>query len=220
MAHPDHDQVIGRLVGARLRGPAERRPGGAGAAEPHPDAETWAAYVDGGLLPGEVRHLEAHLAGCAVCRGLVVALAPEVSSAAAPVVRSAEPVTAPARVVPFPRRQVLAWMGIAAGLFAAVTLWSVSRLGRDTPVTTMAVATPPAAEAPASAAPPPMTGGSAAPREPAPAERDLLKADAERARRPAAAVSAPPAPAVEDKRAATAAPAPTVAAAPAGAVDA
>ncbi len=200
MAHPDHDQVIGRLAGARLRGSAERRRGDA-TVEPHPDAETWAAYVDGGLLPDEVGSLETHLAACAVCRRLVAALVPEVSTAAAPVVRSAEPAASgPATIIAFPRRHVIAWMGIAAGLFGAVTLWSVSRLGSDAPVLEVAATTQPvpAATAPDATAPPASVpsaaaplrreapaaerdarqSASAAPRASAPADMDKLKADA------------------------------------------
>ena len=81
MAHPDHDQVIGRLVGARLRGAADRPAVSGTAPEAHPDAETWAAYVDGGLRADEVLRLETHLAGCPACRRLLAVLVPEVSSA-------------------------------------------------------------------------------------------------------------------------------------------
>ena len=130
MAHPDHDQVIGRLVGARLRGAADRRAVSGGAAEAHPDAEAWAAYVDGGLRADEVVRLETHLAGCPACRRLLAVLAADVSSDAAPAVREVEaPAAERGVVIPFPRRQVFAWMAAAAGLLMAVTLWSVSRLG-------------------------------------------------------------------------------------------
>ena len=116
MAHPDHDQVIGRLVGARLRGAADRRAVSGAAAEAHPDAETWAAYVDGGLRADEVVRLETHLAGCPACRRLLAVLAPEVSSDAAPAVREVEaPAAGRGVVIPFPRRQVFAWMAAAAG---------------------------------------------------------------------------------------------------------
>ena len=179
MAHPDHDPVIGRLAGARLHGSAERRRGDA-TVEPHPDAETWAAYVDGGLLPDEVGSLETHLAGCSVCRRLVAALVPEVSTAVPPAVRSAEPpASGPATILPFPRRQVIAWMGIAAGLFGAVTLWSVSRLGSDAPVMDVAATTQPvSAPAPDAIAPPASAPNAAAPlrREAAAAERDARQA--------------------------------------------
>jgi hypothetical protein len=199
MAHPDHDQVIGRLVGARLRSAAAHGQGRA-VPEAHPDAETWAAYVDGGLGPDEVTSLEAHLGGCAVCRRLVAALAPEVSVAAAPGSRDAE--VAPASgavVIPFPRRRVFGWMALAAGLFGAVTLWSVSRLGNQTPDAEVAqsisvadapaptsaagpVAPPPADPAKpldrVAAAPPPAAARGLAPA--APAEQDKGKADARR----------------------------------------
>jgi hypothetical protein len=148
MAHPDHDQVIGRLVGARLRGTAEPRPGGAPPAARHPDVETWAAYADGGLRPEEAAELDAHLAGCTVCRQLVAAFAPEVSTGAAvPAGTPDLPAAGPAAVLPFPRRHVFAWMGVAAALFGAVTLWSVSRLGGDAPVSEGAVASRPTAAA-------------------------------------------------------------------------
>ncbi len=150
MAHPDHDQVIGRLVGARLRGAATHGPGAAAPA--HPDAETWAAYLDGGLQADEVRRLEEHLAGCGACRGLVGALAPEVSASPITATREAVPSSAGrAAVLPFPRRQVFAWMGIAAALFMAVTVWSVSRLGSDAQSSEMARAVSTAEPAPAGA---------------------------------------------------------------------
>src|SRR5688572_24573719 len=111
MAHPDHDQVIGRLVGARLRGAADRRAVSGAAAEAHPDAETWAAYVDGGLRADEVVRLDPPLAGCPACRRLLAVLAPEVSSGAAPASREVEaPAVGRGVVLPFPRRLVFAWM--------------------------------------------------------------------------------------------------------------
>src|SRR5204863_5008240 len=116
MAHPDHDQVIGRLAGARLRGTAERRAVSGRASEVHPDAETWAAYVDGGLDADEVARLETHLGTCATCRRLVAVLMPEVTSGTAPAVDPADaPVPSRGVVIPFPRRQVFAWMAAAAG---------------------------------------------------------------------------------------------------------
>ena len=154
MAHPDHDQVIGRLVGARLRGAADRRAVSGGAAEAHPDAEAWAAYVDGGLRADEVVRLETHLAGCPACRRLLAVLAADVSADAAPAVREVEvPAAERGVVIPFPRRQVFVWMAAAAGLLMAVTLWSVSRLG-DHPASRVAMSAPPA-EAPAPLAVPP-----------------------------------------------------------------
>ena len=154
MAHPDHDQVIGRLVGARLRGAADRRAVSGGAAEAHPDAEAWAAYVDGGLRADEVVRLETHLAGCPACRRLLAVLAADVSADAAPAMREVEvPAAERGVVIPFPRRQVFVWMAAAAGLLMAVTLWSVSRLG-DHPASRVAMSARPS-EAPAPPAVPP-----------------------------------------------------------------
>jgi hypothetical protein len=148
MAHPDHDQAIGRLVGARLRGAADRRAVSGAAAESHPDAEAWAAYLDGGLGADEVVRLETHLAGCPVCRRLLAVLAPEVSSDAAHDSREVEaPAAVRGVVIPFPRRQVFAWMAAAAGLLMAVTLWSVSWLGGDPPVASVAMSERPAGPA-------------------------------------------------------------------------
>jgi hypothetical protein len=135
MAHPDHDQVIGRLVAARLRGAGDPRPGGADAVQPCPDAEAWAAYVDGGVTADEVIRFDTHLADCPACRRLVAMLTSELSAVPAITPReAAAPILGSAVVIPFPRRQMWAWMGIAAGLLAAVTLWSVSRLGSEPPV--------------------------------------------------------------------------------------
>ncbi len=155
MAHPDHDQVIGRLIGARLRGPAGRRPGGTVVAEAHPDAETWAAYLDGGLLPAEVTSLDDHLSGCASCRRLVAAIAPEVSAGVVAATGVAEaPAPARATVIPFPRRhKILAWVTIAAALFLTVTLWSVPWRGRNAPILDMAERAPVAEPAPTASAP-------------------------------------------------------------------
>jgi hypothetical protein len=206
MAHPDHDRVIGRLVGARLRGPAGRGPGGASAAEAHPDAETWAAYVDGGLLPDEVNRLEDHLGGCGACRRLVAALAPEVSVAAIPAIRDNEAgLAARATVIPFPRRQIFVWMGVAASLFAAVTLWSVSRLGSNARVMEMAASVPAAEPAAAPPAAPPPTAAASERSATAPTTRADAPAPApvdQLAARPSASTQRRPAQAEQDKIAA------------------
>jgi Putative zinc-finger len=168
MAHPDHDQVIGRLVGARLRGAADGRPVSDAAAEAHPDAEAWAAYLDGGLRADDVVRLETHLAGCPVCRRLLAVLAPEVSADAAPAVREVDtPAAGGGVVIPFPRRQVFAWMAAAAGLLMAVTLWSVSWLGNPS-ASNVAMSTPQTgAPLEAPPAPPPADSAAKASRPPA-----------------------------------------------------
>ncbi len=169
MAHPDHDQVIGRLVGARLRGAGDLRPGHADAAEPCPDAEAWAAYVDGGLTADEVIQFDTHLVGCPACRRLVAMLTPDTSAAPAVTPGEAEaPTPGSAAVIPFPRRQVWTWMGLAAGLLAAVTLWSVSRLGSEPPVLRTADSGPRiAAPAPAVAGQPESSPAADKPAAPA-----------------------------------------------------
>jgi len=162
MAHPDHDQVIGRLVGARLRRTTERRAGGGAMTQAHPDAESWAAYVDGGLLPAEVTSLDEHLSGCASCRRLVAALAPEVSAGVVASTSLADvPAAARATILRFPqRRKILAWASIAAALLlAVVTFRTVSWQGRNAPVLEMAERGPAADAAPTAAmAPAPASG--------------------------------------------------------------
>jgi hypothetical protein len=143
MAHPDHDRIIGRLAGARLRGAAGPALSAAAPAV-HPDPEAWAAYLDGGLRADEVARLETHLAGCPVCRRFLAVLAPEVSSGGEAAVRELEaPAAQRGVVLPFPRRRVFAWMAAAAAILMAVTLWSVSRLG-DLPASRVAMSTAPA----------------------------------------------------------------------------
>jgi hypothetical protein len=199
MAHPDHDQVIGRIAGARLRGMADGRAVTGAAPEVHPDAETWAAYVDGGLQPDEVMRLETHLGGCGTCRRLVAVLTPEVTASTAPAVHLAEaPIPGSGVVIPFPRRQVFAWMAAAAGLFMAVTLWSVSRLGGNAPVARVAETV-----APAGAPAPPRVPTAAAADDAARAARSSRiedrKAIARGAEAPATAGGSAAAPLEQDK---------------------
>ena len=200
MAHPDHDQVIGRLVGARLRGAADGR-AVSGAPEAHPDAETWAAYVDGGLRADEVLRLETHLAGCPACRRLLAVLMPEVSSGAASAVREVEePATGRGVVIPFPRRQVFAWMAAAAGLLMAVTLWSVSRLG-DWPAASVAMSTPRTGAGVALEAPTARSPADSAAKATAPQSRlEDRKAVAKVAGRPPAVAEGSAAREEQDKR--------------------
>ena len=147
MAHPEHDAALGRLAAARLRAAS------AGVRlDAHPDAETWAAYADGGLVPDEMAALDAHLAACASCRRLVVALTPEPAAAASAVEVDEAP--GPARVLPFRPRVTWAWMSIAAGLLGAVTIWSVIRIQQPPMASTMAGRTEAARDAGAMARPP------------------------------------------------------------------
>jgi hypothetical protein len=155
MTHPDHDQVIGRLVSARLRA-------GGIAAEPCPDAELLAAYVDGGLAAAEVEAVDRHLAGCGACRQLVGLLAGDDGVEAPAVV---EPV-GPAVVLPFRPRVTWAWMSLAAGILGAVTLWTVVRLDRA-PESSLAERVAPAAPAAYPADRVGATGGATAPAAPA-----------------------------------------------------
>jgi len=200
MAHPDHDQVIGRLVGARLRGAADGR-AVSGAPEAHPDAETWAAYVDGGLRADEVLRLETHLAGCPACRRLLAVLVPEVSSGAASALREVEePATGRGVVIPFPRRQVFVWMAAAAGLLMAVTLWSVSRLG-DRPAASVAMSTPRTGAGVALEAPPARPPADSGAKATAPQSRlEDRKAVAQVAGRPPAVAEGSAAREEQDKR--------------------
>lgn len=149
MAHPEHDAALGRLAAARLHA------AGAGVRlDAHPDAETWAAYADGGLVADETAVLDAHLAACAACRRIVAALAPEPAIAAPAVDVAQEP--GPARVLPFRPRTMWVSMSIAAGLLAAVTVWSVTRLQQPHMASTIAERTAPSTGAgtPATAPPP------------------------------------------------------------------
>jgi hypothetical protein len=49
----------------------------------HPESERWSGYLDGELPAGELRELEAHLAGCPACRALLDDLRRVVARAAA-----------------------------------------------------------------------------------------------------------------------------------------
>jgi len=174
MAHPEHDAALGRLAAARLRaGRVEAR------LDAHPDAETWAAYADGGLAPAEMAGLEAHLATCASCRLVVTALAPEPAIADVAGEPDTGAATGPARVLPFHPRATWVWMSMAAALLAAVTIWSVTRFRQ--PEATMAARATPETGAPVSAP---------AESMPEPAAPPAASADASRPADPAAAAPA------------------------------
>jgi hypothetical protein len=76
------------------------------------DAETLAAWADGGLDGDRVRAIEAHVADCARCQALSAAFfsSDETVAADAP------------KVVPFRRNPVVYWLPIAAGTIAASLL--------------------------------------------------------------------------------------------------
>ena len=126
---PELDQGFGRLAAARLRPGVAPGLDGTARAAACPDAETWAAYADGGLAPDEVARLDEHLATCLACRRLLTALVGDAGAAIAP---AAVPAADERRgvVLPFRPRLTWAWMSMAAALLAAVTVWSVTRLNR------------------------------------------------------------------------------------------
>src|SRR5262245_50615330 len=93
----------------------------------------------------------------------------------------------PAVVLPFPRRQVFAWMAAAAGVLMAVTIWSVSRLGQEPELAAMRV--PPEGPAPMSA-PPASTAAPAGGAAAADASSAIAARSADRERRLARAESA------------------------------
>lgn len=129
-----NDESIERLLrSARSGVPA---PSGQGSCL---DAETLAAWVDGGLAPGQIRQAEIHVSSCARCQAMVAA-----TMTSAPL---SEAVAAdrPSRSWSF------GWMVPAAAGIAAVGLWfmvpSRTPLNKDTPAPAVA-STPstPAAE--------------------------------------------------------------------------
>lgn len=126
-----NDESIERLLrSARSGVPA---PSGQGSCL---DAETLAAWVDGGLPAGQIRQAELHVSSCARCQAMVAA-----TMTSAPL---SEAVVAdrPSRTWSF------GWMVPAAAGIAAVGLWfmvpSTTPLNKDTPAP--AVASAPAAE--------------------------------------------------------------------------
>ena len=78
------------------------------------DAETLAAWADGGLDADRVGAIEAHVADCSRCQTLAAAFFTPAESAA----------TTVPKVVPFRRNPVLYWVPIAAGTIAAtLVIW-------------------------------------------------------------------------------------------------
>ena len=77
------------------------------------DAETLAAWVDGGLTPPELERAQTHVAGCVRCQAMVGTLARITAAAAAPTAESAR------RHLPgWP-----AWLVPLTAAAAAVTIW-------------------------------------------------------------------------------------------------
>src|SRR5262245_51783653 len=126
MSEP-REHAVDRLLKAELG-----RPGGVTApqeASACVDAETFAAWVDGVLPPRQATTLEAHMADCARCQGLMAAFAKTEAAA----------VAAPARA----ERAWFRWlMPLAAGA-AAITL-AVWLTWSSTPSTTTSHAPTPA----------------------------------------------------------------------------
>jgi hypothetical protein len=78
----DRDSSVDRLLQRSLAG---RDSSGAGACDECPDAETLAAWVDGGLSKHEVALMEAHASDCARCQAFLAAVlqtAPDLSPSA------------------------------------------------------------------------------------------------------------------------------------------
>jgi len=98
----DRDQAIERLLRQSLKTPP------AGATDACLDAETAAAWADGGLSSEELESAELHVADCARCQAMV-----------AGVVRSAANAPLPE---PAPRRW-LAWLVPLTAAAAAVAIW-------------------------------------------------------------------------------------------------
>ncbi len=111
----DRDNSIDALLKGARRDPAALEAGPACL-----DAESLAAWADGGLDADRVRAVEAHVADCARCQALSAALFATDDTVAAGV--SVTP-NAP-KVVPFRRNRVMYWMPIAAGTIAAtLVIW-------------------------------------------------------------------------------------------------
>lgn len=104
----DRDRALERLLRGGARGADASSTG------PCPDAETLAAWIDGGLEPGAVRPVQAHAAECARCQSILAVM---VHSVATPDDRAA-PV--PPRS---PFRRALPWLVPVTGGAVAAALW-------------------------------------------------------------------------------------------------
>jgi hypothetical protein len=101
----ERDQSVERLLRQLLQAPRN-----AGVTDSCLDAETAAAWVDGGLSGGALETARSHVAGCARCEALVGALG-RIDSAASQI----KPERAP--------RRWLAWLVPLAAAAAVVALW-------------------------------------------------------------------------------------------------
>jgi len=203
---PDpHDRGLDGLLRRQMRG--------AEASDVCPDAETLAAWMDGGLDARAQAQVEEHAAGCARCQGLLAAI---VKSEPAPMAPTTEP---------WWRRWSLRWLVPLTAAAAATIVWMLvpadERPGSPveqefTQARAEPTAPPAVNEAPAAPAPPvaglPATEKKAAPLAPSKQEADNLTAPSpavgtEDARRQATPAEAPPARADADRNAERAAPA-------------
>lgn len=173
MNAPDRDRALDRL----LRQPDIH--GGRGRGDDCPDAETLAAWMDGGLDAASAALAESHMSGCARCQALVATM---VRAESAESVHRASSV--PVRVPWW--RVNLRWLApLAAGATAAV-LWTIvpePRSPTQVPVSEAPVvqpARPQESPTPSQAAD---AGGFAPPAQPGPPKREDARADLELKRR-------------------------------------
>jgi hypothetical protein len=109
----DRDDPIDRLLkGARRGGNPD-----AGTGEACLDAETLAAWAEGGLASSQARAVEAHVAECARCQAMTAAFAAADDAEAAP--RESRP----APVVPIRRMPIKYWLPIAGTVAASLLVW-------------------------------------------------------------------------------------------------
>ena len=105
----DRDNSIDALLKGARSDPAQQEAGRACL-----DAETLAAWADGGLDADRVRAIEAHVADCARCQALSAAFFSSDETVA----------TGAPKVVPFRRNRVMYWLPIAVGTIAAtLVIW-------------------------------------------------------------------------------------------------